>query len=130
MPRSERARPDLPDALRAAGAQVTEIVAYHTGGVGAIDPGVMRAIREAQVDVVSFFSPSAIENMRVELGEEMLSRLGAKAALAVVGPVTAAALRSIGLAVAIEAPRATAESMANAIANYFSSSADLNSRAV
>jgi uroporphyrinogen-III synthase len=130
LPRSERARPDLPDALRAAGAQVTEIVAYHTGGVGAIDPGVMRAIRDAQVDVISFFSPSAIENMRAELGEEVLSRLGAKAALAAVGPVTAAALRSAGLPVAIEAPHATAESMADAIANYFSSSADSNARAV
>ena len=130
LPRSERARPDLPDALRAAGAQVTEIVAYHTGGVGAIEPGVMRAIRDAQVDVISFFSPSAIENMRAALGEEVLSLLGAKAALAAVGPVTAAALRSAGLPVAIEAPHATAESMADAIANYFSSSADLNARAV
>ena len=44
LPRSERARPDLPDALKAVGAEVTEVVAYHTGGVGAIDPGVMRAI--------------------------------------------------------------------------------------
>jgi uroporphyrinogen-III synthase len=68
--------------------------------------------------------------MRAALGEEVLSRLGAKAALAAVGPVTAAALRGSGLPVAIEAPRATAESMANAIANYFSSSADLNARAV
>jgi uroporphyrinogen-III synthase len=130
LPRSERARPDLPDALRAVGAEVTEVVAYHTGGVGVIDPGVMRAIREAQVDVISFFSPSAIENMRADLGEEVLSRLGARAALAAVGPVTAAALRSAGLPVAIEAPFATAESMAAAIANYFSRSTDSKARAL
>jgi uroporphyrinogen-III synthase len=130
LPQSERARPDLPNALRAAGGEVTEVVAYHTGGVGAIEPGVMRAIREAQVDVISFFSPSAIENMRDELGEELLSRLGAKAALAAVGPVTAAALRSAGLPVAIEPPLATAESMVAAIANYFSPSADSQARAV
>jgi uroporphyrinogen-III synthase len=130
LPRSERARPDLPDALKAAGAEVTEVVAYHTGGVGAIEPGVMRAIQEAQVDVISFFSPSAIENMRSELGEELLSRLGAKAALAAVGPVTAAALRDAGLRVAIEAPLATAESMAVAIANYFSPSDVSRERAV
>jgi uroporphyrinogen-III synthase len=120
LPRSERAQPDLPDALRAAGAAVTEVVAYHTGGVGVIEPGVMRAIREAHVDVISFFSPSAIENMRAALGEELLSRLGSRAALAAIGPVTAAALRGAGLPVAIEAPLATAESMAAAIANYFS----------
>jgi len=130
LPRSERARPDLPDALKAIGAQVTEVVAYHTGGVGVIEPEVMQAIREAQVDVISFFSPSAIENMRADLGEEVLSRLGARAALAAVGPVTAAALRSAGLPVAIEAPLATSESMAAAIANYFSPSADSKARAV
>ncbi len=79
------------------------------------------------MDVISFFSPSAIENMRAELGEEMLSRLGAKAALAAVGPVTAAALRNAGLPVAIEAPLATAESMAAAIEKYFSPSTRLKS---
>ena len=130
LPRSERARPDLPNALKAAGAEVTEVVAYHTGGVGVIEPGVMWAVREAQVDVISFFSPSAIENMRGELGEEVLSRLGAKAALAAVGPVTAAALRNAGLPVAIEAPLATAESVAAAIENYFSSGADSRAGAV
>ena len=130
LPRSERARPDLPDALTAAGAKVTEVVAYHTGGVGVIEPEVWRAIREAQVDVISFFSPSAIENMRAELGEELLARLGAKAALAAVGPVTAAALRSAGFRVAIEAPLTTAESMADAIENYFSPSSGSKARAV
>jgi uroporphyrinogen-III synthase len=130
LPRSERARSDLPDALKTAGAEVTEVVAYHTGGLGVIEPEVMRAIQGAQVDVVSFFSPSAIENMRAELGEEVLSRLGAKAAMAAVGPVTAAALRDAGLRVAIEAPLATAESMAAAIANYFSPIAGSQARAV
>jgi uroporphyrinogen-III synthase len=130
LPRSERARSDLPAALKTAGAEVTEVVAYHTGGLGVIEPEVMRAIQEARVDVISFFSPSAIENMRVELGEEVLSRLGAKAVMAAAGPVTAAALRDAGLRVAIEAPLATAESMAAAIANYFSPIAGSQARAV
>jgi uroporphyrinogen-III synthase len=130
LPRSERARPDLPTALRSEGALVTEIVAYRTGGVGSIDPEVMRAIRETEVDVISFFSPSAIENMRAELGEELLSRLGAKAKMAAVGPTTAAALRSAGLSVAIQAPLATAESMAVAIATYFSTNTESKARAI
>jgi uroporphyrinogen-III synthase len=123
LPRSERAGRDLPDALRAAGAEVTEVMAYRTGGVGSAEPGVLEAVRDACVDVVSFFSPSAVENLRGELGAEVLSRLGAKAALAAVGPVTAAALRKAGLPVAIEAPEATAESMAAAIQKYFSAQA-------
>lgn len=130
LPRSERARPDLPAALRSVGALVTEIVAYHTGGVGAIEPGVMQAMREADVDVISFFSPSAIENMRAELGEEVLSRLGAKVKMAAVGPTTAAALRGAGLSVAIQAPLATAESMALAIATYFSTNTGSKARAI
>jgi uroporphyrinogen-III synthase len=128
--RSNRARPDLPNALKAAGAEVTEVVAYHTGSVAAIEPGVMCAISAAQVDVISFFSPSAIDNMRSELGEELLARLAAKAALAAVGPVTAAALRRAGFSVAIIPPLSTAKSMAQAIENYFSPSASSKARAV
>jgi uroporphyrinogen-III synthase len=120
----------LPAALRAVGAVVTEIVAYQTGGLGRIDPAVMSAIRETEVDVISFFSPSAIENMRAELGQELLSRLGAKAKMAAVGPTTATALRDAGLTVAIQAPLATAESMAVAIATYFSTNTESKARAI
>jgi uroporphyrinogen-III synthase len=123
LPRSERAGRELPDALRAGGADVTEVVTYHTGGVGASEPGVLEALREASVDLVSFFSPSAVENLRCELGADVLSRLASLSAIAAVGPVTAAALRKAGLAVTIEAPEATAEAMADAIEKYFSSSA-------
>jgi uroporphyrinogen III methyltransferase/synthase len=128
LPRSDRAGRDLPDALRTLGAEVTEIVAYRTDGVGAAEPGVVEAVREARVDVVSFFSRSAVENLRDELSAEVLSRLGARAALAAVGPVTAAALRNAGLPVAIEAEEATTESMAAAIAKYFSSRSVPHSR--
>lgn len=130
LPRSERARPDLPEALRDAGAEVTEVVAYHTGAAGAIDPAVMQAVRDLSVDAISFFSPSAIQNIRALLGDELLARLGERAAFAAVGAVTAAALRAAGLPVAIVAPLATAESMAGAIAEYFSPSTDTKARAV
>ena len=120
LPRSERAGRGLPDSLAAAGANVTEVVAYHTGGLGAVEPGVLDAVRAGNVNVVSFFSPSAVENLRGELGEETLLRLGARVALAAVGPVTAAALREAGLPVAILATEATDESMSTAIVRYFS----------
>ena len=120
LPRSERAGRSLPDALKASGAEVTEVVAYHTGGVGVAEPRVLDAMREASVDVVSFFSPSAVENLRGELGFDVLSLLGARAAFAAVGPVTAAALEKAGLPVTIQATEATAESLASAILQYFS----------
>ena len=130
LPRSERAARDLPEALRAAGAEITEVIAYHTHGVGAAEPGVMDAVREARVDVVSFFSPSAVENLRGELGAEAFSRLGTKAALAAVGPVTAEALRKAGFPAAIEPVEATAESMAAAIQKYFSAKAASQARSL
>jgi uroporphyrinogen-III synthase len=121
LPHSDRAGRDLPNALKGAGAEVTEAIVYHTGGIGPTEAGVLEAVREARVDVVSFFSPSAVENLRTELGAEVVSRLGERAALAAVGPVTAAALRKAGLPVAIEASEATAESMVTAIVKHFSS---------
>jgi uroporphyrinogen-III synthase len=120
LPRSQRAGRGLPDSLAAAGATITEVVAYHTGGLGRVEPGVLDAVREGNVDVVSFFSPSAVENLRGELGAATLSRLSERAALAAVGPVTATALRDAGLPVAILAAEATGESMATAIVGYFS----------
>ncbi len=128
LPRSERAGRDLPDALKAAGANVTEVVAYHTGGLGVAEPGVMEALREARVDVVSFFSPSAVENVRSGLGADVFSRLGNKTAFAAVGPVTATALQNAGVPVAIEAAEATAESMVAAIEKYFSMPAQSQAR--
>jgi uroporphyrinogen-III synthase len=121
LPRSDRAKRDLPEALKNAGAEVTEVIVYHTGGVGPAEPGTLAAVRDARVDVVSFFSPSAVESLCAELGHEAMAQLGARAALAAVGPVTASALRKAGLPVAIEAPKATGESMISAIVNYFSS---------
>jgi uroporphyrinogen-III synthase len=121
LPRSDRARRDLPEALKNAGAEVTETILYHTGGIAPTERGVLDAVRDARVDVVSFFSPSAVESLHAELGHEAMARLGARAALAAVGPVTAAALRKAGLPVAIEAPVASAESMISSIVNYFSS---------
>ena len=130
LPRSEQARRDLPEALKTAGAEVIEVVAYHTRGVGAVDPEVLRAVRAGDVDVISFFSPSAVDNLRADLGHERFADLKARVALAAVGPVTAAALRNAGAPVAIVAPLATAESMADAIANYFSVHAGSKARTV
>ena len=120
LPRSDHAGRDLPDALRTIGVEVTEIVAYRTGGVGAAEPEVIEAVRQARVDVISFFSPSAVANLRGELSAEAFLRMGARVALAAVGPMTAAALRNAGLPVAIQAKEATTESMAHAITAYFS----------
>ncbi len=115
LPRSDRASGDLPAALRAAGADVTDVVAYRTVAPDSQDRGVAEAICRGGVDVVTFLSPSAFRYVAEGVGVEALRR----PTLAAIGPVTAAAIRDAGLAVEIEAREATAVSLVAAIADYF-----------
>jgi uroporphyrinogen III methyltransferase/synthase len=116
LPRSDLASDDLPAALRASGAFVTDVIAYRTVACEAALPGAVEAIRDGEVDVISFFSSSAFHSLAQQVGIETLSR----AALAAIGPVTAAAIRESGLPVAIESPHATSASFVAALVDYFS----------
>jgi uroporphyrinogen-III synthase len=128
LPRSDLASRELPQALAAMGAHVTEVVAYNTQRAAATEgtPEAedWNAIRHAGADVVSFFSPSSVYNVREELGADAFARLAQRAAFATVGPVTSAALRDLGLAPAIEAA-ATTGSMVDAIVRYFTESSEV-----
>jgi uroporphyrinogen III methyltransferase/synthase len=119
LPRSDRAGSDLPAALRAGGAEVVDVIAYHTGLPRSFDRRISDAIRRGQVDVVSFFSPSAFHPVMDLVGLETLRRLAGQVVLAAVGPVTARAIRRVGLPVEIEAQEATAAALVAAICNYF-----------
>lgn len=119
LPRSDRASADLPAALRAKGAEVVEVVAYHTGVPESLDHSVSDTIRRGDVDVVSFLSPSAFRHLVEELGLETLRGIAGQVALAAIGPVTAGAIRDAGLPVEIEALEATAPSLVAAITRYF-----------
>ena len=119
LPRSDRAGADLPAALRAAGAEVADVVAYQTSLPESLAPDVADAIRRGEVDVVSFFSPSAFHNLVEAIGLETLRNLSGRGALAAIGPVTAGAIRDAGLLVEIEAREATAASLVAAMSEYF-----------
>jgi uroporphyrinogen-III synthase/uroporphyrinogen III methyltransferase/synthase len=119
LPRSDRARPALPEALRAAGAEGVEVVAYRTVAPGSEDGAVLEKIQNGEVDLIAFASPSALHHLSEELGGEAMSRISGRVAFAAIGPVTAKALREAGLPVEIEAGESTAEGLARAIAGYF-----------
>jgi uroporphyrinogen-III synthase len=116
LPRSDQAGEDLPTALRQAGADVTDVIAYRTVACDTASPEAVSAIRSGAADVVSFFSSSAFHSLAERVGIDALCRVP----LAAIGPVTAAAIREAGLAVAIEAPQATSESFVAALVDYFS----------
>lgn len=119
LPRSDLGNVALPAELRAAGADVTEVIAYRTVAPQRYDAEVIEALHGGEVDVVTLFSPSGFRHLVEAIGLETLQRHSGKMVLAAIGPVVSAAARSQGLAVEIEAPEATAMSLAAAIAAYF-----------
>jgi uroporphyrinogen III methyltransferase / synthase len=119
LPRSDRAGEELPAALRRVGATVTEVIAYRTAGPDKFDQRLVQAIRDGQVDAVTFFSPSAFREFRNLMDTASFRNLSSRLAFAAVGPVTAEAIRGAGLPVAIEAGEATVASLIAALERHF-----------
>jgi uroporphyrinogen-III synthase len=119
LPRSDRAGDELPGLLRAAGAKVTEVVAYRTVTPETLDDAARTALLRGDADAITFFSPSAFHHFAHALGDDGLRAVSSLTAYAAVGPVTAEAIRGAGLTVAIEAVEATPDSLAEALGQYF-----------
>lgn len=119
LPRSDRAVADLPAALRDAGAIVAEVVAYRAAEPASLDGSLLDRICHGEVDAVIFFSPSAVQQFARSDAGQTLAQIGARVALAAVGPVTAKAIRDAGALVAVEAPEATTASVVAALARHF-----------
>ena len=63
LPRGQLARPELPDVLRAAGAEVHDVVAYRTIPADeAASPEIGRLLGE-RIDAVTFTSASTVRNL-------------------------------------------------------------------
>lgn len=119
LPRSDRARPDLPQALVRLGATVVDAVAYRTLPADPGDSATLERIRRGEVDVITLASPSAFHHLSEELGAEQMKEITHTVALAAIGPVTATAIRDAGLPVAIEASESTVPGLMRAIVEYF-----------
>ena len=112
FPASAGARPTLPDALRAKGWDVDVVEAYRT--VPAPPPAASVADQLGSATAVTFASPSAVEGY-VMLRDVRGRRLPVPGVVACIGPVTAAAARAAGLAVAVVAPSASAAALVRAL---------------
>lgn len=123
LPRSDRANPDLPRALKRHGAQVTEVIAYRTLRPTAVDERNLRQIAEGAADAVLFFSPSAVQHFAELFGCEQLPALQDKLAIAAVGPVTANALRDAGVRRIVLAGDTTAAAVVEALEEHFATTA-------
>lgn len=113
LPRAEIARKALPEAIVAAGGVAHEIAVYRTIPADP-DPGGLLALREG-VDVVTFTSPSTVENF-VEIvnraGLDAL-RLPGNPQIACIGPITQKAAEETGYTNVLTADEYTTEGLVN-----------------
>jgi uroporphyrinogen-III synthase len=119
LPRSDRGDDAVPEALRAAGANVTEFVAYRTLLPAKVDPDILKLVLNAEIDVVVFASPSAVHNFAVLLGGAERKELTGRIRCAAIGPTTAQALRDRGFSVAAYAEDSSPQSLADAIVRHY-----------
>jgi uroporphyrinogen-III synthase len=119
LPRSDRANPDLPLALRRHGAQVTEVIAYRTLRPTEVDEGKLRVMANGTVDAMLFFSPSAVHYFVELIDGAQLRGLQDRTAIIAVGPVTASALRECGFGRIVVAAETTASAAVLALEEHF-----------
>ncbi len=114
LPRAAGARQVLPERLRAAGAEVDEVIAYESHP----DPeGIARlraALERDDVDMITFTAASTVRHFVEATGTEL-----GGARVAVIGPITARAVRSEGLRVDVEAREYTVEGLLEAIREFY-----------
>ncbi len=119
FPRAETVSPVLADGLRAEGWMVDEVVAYRTVAARADRSLVVAA---ASADIVTFTSPSTVARF-VDLmeahGAPGVGRTDRAPLVACIGPTTAAAATSAGLAVAAVADRHDAAGLVDAVARVW-----------
>ncbi len=120
LPQSTIARLALANALRAAGAEVTQVAAYRTT-VGRGGDDLPAQLRRGNVDAVLFTSASTVANFvaRVEAegGDKKMLR---GAAVACIGPLTAEAARRRGFHVQVMARNRTVEGLVDGLKAHFS----------
>jgi uroporphyrinogen III methyltransferase / synthase len=119
LPRSDRANPDLPAALKKLAANITEVIAYHTLPPRDVDRVRATKVLDENSDAVLFYSPSAVKNLADLLGRESLAQLQNKIIIAAVGPVTTAALHDHGVTKNITASNTTTDAIISALENHF-----------
>ena len=114
FPASDRAASTLVHGLAALGAEVVRVEAYRTT-VAALDlRSCLTAAARGEVDVLTFASPSSVDALADALAPTAFSVLLASAAVAAIGPTTAAALARRGRPADAVAEPATLDGLADA----------------
>lgn len=113
--RADIARPTLPKLLADAGARVAEVVAYQTKLADHLPDDVLEALRQNDIDWITFTSGSTARNLVELLGDQRPLLNGIKTAS--IGPVTSEAMRQAGLPVTLESAEANVAGVIEAMAD-------------
>ncbi|MCH8205650.1 MAG: uroporphyrinogen-III C-methyltransferase [Chloroflexi bacterium] len=118
LPRADVGRETLERGLSALGANVEAVVAYRTAAPEGSRGLAQRTIEDG-IDVAAFTSSSTVTNL-IGLLDGRLDGLS-RAAIACIGPVTAATAREVGLNVDIVASEHTVAGLVDSLETYFTS---------
>ena len=124
LPRADIGRELIADQLRAAGATVTDVVAYRTvaeDGQRSDAPDVYGMLLEGRIDVATFTSASAVRSFARMYGTEQAADLLKTTLVAALGPTTSDAVAQLGVKVAVQPTTYTVAALVDAIAAHFAS---------
>jgi uroporphyrinogen III methyltransferase/synthase len=114
LPQASGARPVLREGLGALGAEVVAVEAYRSEADGRGAREVREGLDRGEIGVVTFTSPSTVERFAELVGPE-----AGGAVVAVIGPVTAAAAKSVGLPPQVIAKQHTVAGLIEALSEHF-----------
>lgn len=114
IPRALEARAELPEGLRAMGAEVVVAPVYQTVMDDSRSDELRERLTDASVDVITFTSASTVRFFFEQIGDTVIPP---RAMIACIGPVTADAARAKGLSPAVVAEEYTIEGLVRALAD-------------
>jgi len=95
LPRAAEARSELPEGLTALGAEIHEVPLYRAVVPGDSPPEALQALKDGDIDILTFTSSSTVRNLVSMLGSD--AEALAKPVIACIGPITAATAEELGL---------------------------------
>jgi uroporphyrinogen III methyltransferase / synthase len=120
LARAAEARDVLPKTLEERGASVTIAPVYRTVKSRRIAAEIKKQLLSGDIHAVTFTSSSTVDGFMQHFTARQRRRIFEHTKAAVIGPITAATLKEYGVHPAIRARRYTIDSLAKAIAQYFS----------
>lgn len=114
LPRAEHGRSIFPDAIKELGGEIDVATAYRAVNPGVHGKRLKRFLKERKISIVTFTSAATFNNF-ISIMDKDAHNLLKGVIIAVIGPVTAKAVKTAGFKVSIMPRQATIEGMVREI---------------